>query len=153
MDLVKLEGKYGEAKVFTSDLEKGAKDQIINLLDQKFVKGADVRIMPDVHQGKGSVIGFTADLKDKVIPNIVGVDIGCGVLTVELGDKDIDFHKLDETIKKKVPSGRHVHDGRSIRFEKAEDLTVFRELKNTKRIDRSIGTLGGGKINDCLLSW
>lgn len=144
LDLVKLEGKYGEAKVFTSDLEKGAKDQIINLLDQKFVKGADVRIMPDVHQGKGSVIGFTADLKDKVIPNIVGVDIGCGVLTVELGDKDIDFRKLDETIKKKVPSGRHVHKGSSIRFEKAEDLTVFRELRNTKRIDRSIGTLGGG---------
>ncbi|MGO1468445.1 MAG: RtcB family protein [Tissierella sp.] len=141
---MELKGKYGKAKVFTDDLEKGAKDQIINLLDQEFVEGADVRIMPDVHQGKGSVIGFTADLKDKVIPNIVGVDIGCGVLTVELGDKEIDFKKLDNIIKQKVPAGSSVHKGRKTRFEKAEDLTVFRELKNTKRIDRSIGTLGSG---------
>lgn len=146
MNLVELEGKYGKAKVFTDDLEEGARDQIVNLLDQEFIKGADVRIMPDVHKGKGSVIGFTADLKDKVIPNIVGVDIGCGVLTVELGDKDIDFKKLDRVIKRNVPSGRHVHKSTRHRFDKAKDLTVYRELKNTKRIDRSIGTLGGGKI-------
>ena len=74
-----LEGLYGKAKVFTDNLEDGAKDQIINLLNQDFVEGSKVRIMPDVHQGMGCVIGFTADMGDKVIPNIVGVDIGCGV--------------------------------------------------------------------------
>ena len=82
---MELRGKYGMAKVFTENLEPGAKDQIIELLDQDFIEGAQVRIMPDVHQGMGCVIGFTADMGDKVIPNIVGVDIGCGMLVVELG--------------------------------------------------------------------
>ena len=142
--LVELKGKYGKAKVFTSDIEDGAKDQIINLLDQNFVEGSDVRIMPDVHQGIGSVIGFTADMGDKVIPNIVGVDIACGMLTIELGDLDIDLPKLDKIIHNKIPSGRNVHDGRKYEFDKLEDLHIFRELKNTRRLERSIGTLGGG---------
>ncbi len=141
---MELKGKYGTAKVFTDDLEDGAKEQIINLLDQSFIKGSDVRIMPDVHQGIGSVIGFTADMGDKVIPNIVGVDIGCGMLTVELGDIDVDLSKLDKIIKNKIPSGRNVHSARKYEFDALQDLHVFRDLKNTKRLERSIGTLGGG---------
>lgn len=143
---MELKGKYGTAKVFVDELEEAAKEQILNLLDQKFVKDSDVRIMPDVHVGKGSVIGFTADMGDKVIPNIVGVDIGCGMLTVELGDMDIDLERLDRVISKKIPSGRHVHSSRKYEFDKLEDLHVFRDLRNTKRAIRSIGTLGGGKI-------
>lgn len=141
---MELKGKYGKAKVFTDIIEDGAREQIEKLLDQDFVEGSDVRIMPDVHQGMGCVIGFTADMKDKVIPNIVGVDIGCGVITVELGDREIDLSKLDDIVNKKIPSGSSVHGGRKVKFDKLEDLKIFRELKDTRRLERSIGTLGGG---------
>lgn len=142
--MVELKGKYGTAKVFVDELEEGAKDQILTLLDQKFVEGSNVRIMPDVHQGKGSVIGFTAHMGDKIIPNIVGVDIGCGMLTVELGNKHIDLERLDEVITKNIPSGRNVHSERKYKFDKLEDLHVLRDLRDTRRIIRSIGSLGGG---------
>lgn len=141
---MELKGKYGKAKVFTDIIEDGAREQIEKLLDQDFIEGSDVRIMPDVHQGMGCVIGFTADMKDKVIPNIVGVDIGCGVITVELGDREIDLSKLDDIVNKKIPSGSSVHGGRKVKFDKLEDLKIFRELKDTRRLERSIGTLGGG---------
>ena len=142
---MELKGEYGSAKVFAKELEDGAKEQIVRLLDQTFIEGSTVRIMPDVHQGMGCVIGFTADMGDKVIPNIVGVDLGCGMLTVELGKADIDFPTLDKIIKDKVPSGRNVHEARKYNFEKLEELHVFRELRDTRRIERSVGTLGGGK--------
>lgn len=142
--MIELKGKYASAKVFADGLEQGAKEQILTLLDQKFIKGSAVRIMPDVHQGKGSVIGFTAEMGDKIVPNIVGVDIGCGMLTVELGDMDIDLKRLDEVITKKIPSGRNVHSERKYDFDRLQDLHVFRELRDTRRIIRSIGSLGGG---------
>ena len=141
---MELVGKYNKAKVFAGNLEEGAKEQIIELLNQDFTKDAKVRIMPDVHQGMGCVIGFTAEMGDKVIPNIVGVDIGCGMLTVELGHIEIDLPRLDKIIYNKVPSGKNVHEGRKYVFDKLEDLNCLRELKNTKRIVRSIGSLGGG---------
>lgn len=142
---MEVEGLYGKAKVFTDNLEEGAKEQIIRLLEQDFIEGSKVRIMPDVHKGMGCVIGFTADMGDKVIPNIVGVDIGCGVLTVELGDMDIDLPKLDKFIRNNIPSGRHVHSSRKYEFDRLQDVHIFRDLRNTKRIERSVGTLGGGK--------
>ncbi|NLC04601.1 MAG: RtcB family protein, partial [Tissierellia bacterium] len=141
---MELKGEYGSAKVFAKELDDGAKDQIVRLLDQSFIEGSTVRIMPDVHQGMGCVIGFTADMGEKVIPNIVGVDLGCGMLTVELGKADIDFPTLDKIIKDKVPSGRSVHESRKYDFDKLEELHVFRELKDTRRIERSLGTLGSG---------
>jgi RNA-splicing ligase RtcB len=141
---MELKGEYGSAKVFAKDLEEGAKEQIVKLLDQDFLEGSTVRIMPDVHQGMGCVIGFTADMGEKVIPNIVGVDLGCGMLTVELGKVDIDFPTLDKIIKNKVPSGKDVHTSRKYDFDKLAELHVFRELRDTKRIEKSIGTLGSG---------
>lgn len=141
---MELQGKYGSAKVFTKELEDGAKEQIVNLLDQDFIEGSKVRIMPDVHQGMGCVIGFTADMGDKVIPNIVGVDIGCGMLTVELGDIDINLEALDKIIYNKIPSGSKTHNAKKYNFERLKELHCLRDLKNTKRIERSIGTLGGG---------
>lgn len=111
---------------------------------QEAFKDCKVRIMPDVHAGKGCVIGFTADLGDKVIPNIVGVDIGCGMLTIELGKQEMDFEKLDQVIRKFIPSGWSVHEQKIAKFPKILDLKCFRELKNTNRFERSIGTLGGG---------
>ncbi|MGB4509923.1 MAG: RtcB family protein, partial [Syntrophomonadaceae bacterium] len=82
--MLELQGKYNTAQVFTSDIEETAERQIINLCNQEFVKGCKIRIMPDCHAGVGCVIGFTADLGDLVVPNLVGVDIGCGAYVVEL---------------------------------------------------------------------
>lgn len=131
-------------KIFTKNVEQEAVDQIELLLAQDAFKDCKVRIMPDVHAGKGCVIGFTADLGEKVIPNIVGVDIGCGMLCVSLGQTDIDFEKLDNVIRSYVPSGRDVHEGKIIRFDELQELKCYRELRDTKRLERSIGTLGGG---------
>jgi RNA-splicing ligase RtcB len=133
-----------DLKIFTNNIEPEAVNQVYNLVKQPAFQNCKVRIMPDVHAGKGCVIGFTADLGDKVIPNIVGVDIGCGMLTITLGNVSIDLEALDHAIRKRVPSGRNVHDGRSIKFPDIQELYCYRELKDTKRLERSIGTLGGG---------
>lgn len=132
-------------KIFTSNIEQEAIDQINTLLDQPAFKDCKVRIMPDVHAGAGCVIGFTADLGDKVIPNIVGVDIGCGMLTIKLNVTEIDFEKLDKVIRDKVPYGRNVHEGRIPGgYSDIQNLYCYRNLKDTKRLERSLGTLGGG---------
>lgn len=133
-----------DLKIFTENIEPEALNQIYTLVKQPAFADCKVRIMPDVHAGAGCVIGFTADLGDKVIPNIVGVDIGCGMLTVELGNIEIDLAQIDSIIREYVPSGRNVHEGRNVRFEELQQLRCFRELKDTKRLERSIGTLGGG---------
>lgn len=133
-----------DLKLFTDNIEPDALNQIYTLVKQPAFKNCKVRIMPDVHAGAGCVIGFTADLGDKVIPNIVGVDIGCGMLTIELGKIDIDFQFLDNIIRNKIPSGRNTHDGRMVRFDDLKKLYCYRELKDSKRLERSIGTLGGG---------
>ena len=131
-------------KIFTENIEQEAIDQINTLLDQPAFADCKVRIMPDVHAGAGCVIGFTANLGDKVIPNIVGVDIGCGMLTVNLGKIDIDYAELDKVIRDNVPCGYNIHEGRKVRFDKIQELRCYRELKDTRRFERSIGTLGGG---------
>lgn len=133
-----------DLKIFTDDIEQEAINQINELLDQEAFKDSKIRIMPDVHAGKGCVIGFTGNLGNKVIPNIVGVDIGCGMLCVELGTIDLDLEKLDKIIRQFVPSGFEVHDERKYKFLELQDLKCYRELKDTKRLERSIGTLGGG---------
>ena len=131
-------------KIFTNDIEQEAVNQIEELLEQEPFKNCKVRIMPDVHAGKGCVIGFTADLGDKVIPNIVGVDIGCGMLCVELGKINLDLERLDKIINEHIPSGRNIRESKLINFDKINDLYCLRELKETKKFNRAIGTLGGG---------
>lgn len=133
-----------DLKIFTDDIEQEAINQINELLDQEAFKDSKIRIMPDVHAGKGCVIGFTGNLGDKVIPNIVGVDIGCGMLCVELGNIDLDLERLDKIIRQFVPSGFEVHAERKYKFLELQDLKCYRELRDTKRLERSIGTLGGG---------
>lgn len=142
--MTEIKGKYNTAIVYTDMIDDTAKEQIELLCDQEFVRDCRIRIMPDVHAGAGCVIGFTADLGEMVIPNIVGVDIGCGMLTVELGKTDIDLNELDNIIRNNVPSGKNVHKGRITRFPKLTDLKCYRFLKDTRRMERSIGTLGGG---------
>ena len=135
-----------DLKIFTDNIEEKAKQQIETLLKQPAFADCKVRIMPDVHAGAGCVIGFTADLGDKVIPNIVGVDIGCGMLTVPLGPTEIDFKKLDEVIRKYVPSGMNVHDKprMEIAIFQFDQLVCYESLKNVDWLERSLGTLGGG---------
>ena len=139
-----IKGEYNEAKVFTDKLDNECREQIKGLLDLEVFQDAQVRIMPDCHAGASCVIGFTADLGDKIIPNIVGVDIGCGMLTVELGNIEIDFERLDMVIRDHIPSGREVHTGRQMRFEELQKMNCYRSLKDTKAIERAIGSLGGG---------
>ena len=139
-----------DLKIFTDNIEQEAIDQINTLLEQPAFADCKVRIMPDVHAGAGCVIGFTADLGDKVIPNIVGVDIGCGMLTVELGCIDIDYDKLDATIRALIPSGRNVHDdfdlvpGIGKAKELIDELHCKEYLRKISWLERSMGTLGGG---------
>ena len=132
--MIIVNGKYNAAKIFTTQVEDGCLEQIRGLLNLEAFEGAKIRIMPDCHAGAGCVIGFTANLGDKIIPNIVGVDIGCGMLTVELGKTEIDFEKLDRVIQNYVPSGRDVHPGRLMRFEQMQDMHCYRTLKDTKKI-------------------
>ena len=150
-----------DLKIFTDNIEQEAIDQINVLLEQPAFSDCKVRIMPDVHAGAGCVIGFTADLGDKVIPNIVGVDIGCGMLTVELGGvdtgingktdssivdyvTDIDYEKLDNVIRTCIPSGRNVHEEINYIFPELKNLRCYNNLKNIDWLERSMGTLGGG---------
>lgn len=139
-----IKGVYNEAKIFTDQVDAACFAQIQGLLDLEVFQDAKVRIMPDCHAGASCVIGFTADLGDKIIPNVVGVDIGCGMLTVELGKIHMDYVKLDQVIREYIPSGREVHQGRQMRFQKLQEMYCYRQLKDTKSIERSIGTLGGG---------
>lgn len=135
-----------DLKIFTENIEQEAIDQINTLMEQPAFSDCKVRIMPDVHAGAGCVIGFTADLGDKVIPNIVGVDIGCGMLTVKLGKIDIDYEKLDKVIRERVPSGRNIHFNQIyFQFPRLYELRCYKHLNSSNlRFARSVGTLGGG---------
>ena len=139
-----ITGKYNTAKIFIDQCEDACVEQVRELLNQEPFRDAKVRIMPDCHAGKSCVIGFTANLGDKIIPNVVGVDIGCGMLTVELGKIEIDYERLDEVIKTYVPSGREINEGRLMKFPKIQQMKCYRELKDTRRLERAIGSLGGG---------
>lgn len=132
-----------DLKIFTDSIEPEALNQIYTLIKQPAFANCKVRIMPDVHAGKGCVIGFTADLGDKVIPNIVGVDIGCGMLCCEIGKIDIDYENLDSVIREYIPAGRAVRE-EEINFPQLEELYCKDQLKNMEWLKCSLGTLGGG---------
>ena len=130
-------------KIFTDNIDQKAIEQIDLLLEQDAFKNSKVRIMPDVHAGKGCVIGFTGDLGDKVIPNIVGVDIGCGMFCANLGKIDIDYKKLDDFINENIPSGMDVNEEKKADFDLTQ-LYCYKEITHYTRLEQSIGSLGGG---------
>ena len=132
-----------DLKIFTNDIEEKALKQIDLLLEQEAFKDSKVRIMPDVHAGKGCVIGFTGDLGDKVIPNIVGVDIGCGMFCANLGKIEIDFQKLDSFITNNIPNGMNVIRNKIADFDLTK-LYCYSKLKNYNWFENSVGSLGGG---------
>jgi len=132
-----------DLKIFTDNIDEIALKQIDELLEQEAFKNSKVRIMPDVHAGKGCVIGFTGNLGDKVIPNIVGVDIGCGLYCANLGKIEIDYEKLDKFINENIPSGMNVND-RVIEDFDIKQLYCYDDLKHYSWIKKSVGSLGGG---------
>ena len=143
--MLEIHGKYSDAVVFTDVIEEAAEAQIRQLCDQAFTEGSKIRIMPDVHAGAGCTIGTTMTIRDKIVPNLVGVDIGCGMLTVCLGTQELSFDRLDDLIYKKIPSGFNVRQ-RPHPLNGEIDLT---ELRCYSRIRHdyamlSLGTLGGG---------
>ncbi|NLZ36493.1 MAG: RtcB family protein [Clostridiales bacterium] len=140
--MLEIKGKVSTAICYASVVEEEAIEQIRRMCDHDFTSGSKIRIMPDVHAGKGCTIGTTMTIVDKVVPNIVGVDIGCGMYTVELGNIEIDCAAVD-AVANFIPSGRNVWDSRQERFDLTE-FRCYRNLKQTQRLERSLGTLGGG---------
>lgn len=140
--MLEIKGSRTTAICYGSIIEDEAIEQIQRMCNQGFAEGSNIRIMPDVHVGKGCTIGTTMTVKDKAVPNLVGVDIGCGMYTVNLGNQEIDLEKFDEACHY-IPSGKKAWDGRQERFDLTE-LRSFRSLKRSKWIEKSLGTLGGG---------
>lgn len=140
--MLEIKGKVNTAICYAKVIEEEAIEQIQRMCDYEFTQDSKIRIMPDVHAGKGCTIGTTMTVRDKAVPNIVGVDIGCGMYTVNLGKESIDLQKLDEAAHF-VPSGMNVWEGRQEKFDLTK-LRCYRSLRDTKRLERSLGTLGGG---------
>ena len=143
--MLEVKGEYNTAKVFTNNIEDVAIAQIKNLCDQAFTQGSKIRIMPDVHAGAGCTIGTTMTISDKIIPNLVGVDIGCGMETIQISNKDIDLAKLDKLIYRNIPSGYNIRKTPHNFVEQIE-LSILKCANNVniERATKSIGTLGGG---------
>ena len=137
-----IRGKFNTAISFAKVIEDSAREQIRRMCNYEFTKDSKIRIMPDVHAGAGCTIGTTMTITDKAVPNIVGVDIGCGMYTVKLETDSLDFERVDEAAHY-IPSHRNVWDFKQEKFDLTE-LNCYRSLKNTRWIERSLGTLGGG---------
>jgi RNA-splicing ligase RtcB len=145
--MIEIIGKYNTAKVFTNSLDDSSKEQIEKLCNQSFTEGSTIRLMPDVHAGAGCTIGTTMTIKDKIVPNLVGVDIGCGMETLiipVLASKDFDPVRLDDIIHSSIPSGMNIRDDMHQYADKALLNQIRCPAINPDRAKKSIGTLGGG---------
>ena len=140
--MLEIKGKVNSAICYAKVIDDSAIEQIRRMCDYELTKGSRIRIMPDVHAGKGCTIGTTMTVTDKAGPNIVGVDIGCGMYTVKFIDTVLDFETIDEACHF-IPSGMNVWDGRIERFD-LTSLRCYRSLRHSRRLERSLGTLGGG---------
>lgn len=143
--MIELKGKYNEAKIFTDVVDEASISQVLLLLNQEFTAGSKIRLMPDIHAGAGCTIGTTMTITDKIVPNLVGVDIGCGMETVKIKESHIELQKLDKLIYEKIPSGFNVREKTHRYFDEVnlEDLFCYRSI-DLGRAERSLGSLGGG---------
>lgn len=142
MEYIEIKGRVNTAVCYAKVVEDEAIEQVRRMCDYPMTEGSRIRIMPDVHSGKGCTIGTTMTITDKAVPNVVGVDIGCGMYTVDIGKGDVDFMMVDAAAHY-IPSGTSVWEGRKEKFD-LTGLKCYRELKDTPRLARSLGTLGGG---------
>jgi tRNA-splicing ligase RtcB len=143
--VIRVQGTHNTAICYCDELEQTAADQIRAVCDRPEFADSKIRIMPDVHAGMGCTIGTTMTITDKIVPGMVGVDIGCGMETVQIAETSVDFAKLDRVIRTHIPSGREVRDTHHD-LNSEIDLTELRCARevNLERARRSIGTLGGG---------
>lgn len=143
---MELRGKYSNAKIFTDNVDETTIGQVINLCNQEFSKDSNIRIMPDCHAGAGCVIGTTMKITDKIVPNLVGVDIGCGVTVKSFKKRKMDLNELDSIIRKNIPSGFNINEKPYPRVAKwyKEELEKYNDIVPLDRALKSIGTLGGG---------
>lgn len=143
--MIELNGKYSKAKVFTDIIDEESISQIISLCNQEFAANQNIRIMPDVHAGSGCTVGTSMTVTDKVVPAMVGVDIGCGMETIKIKEKHIELQKLDKLIYNKIPGGFEIREKPHRYIEKTslETLYCFDHI-NFLRAEKSLGTLGGG---------
>lgn len=141
--MIELKGKYNSCKVFTDLIDASAISQLTLLMNQEFCKNSQIRIMPDVHAGAGCTIGTTMTIHDKIVPNLVGVDIGCSVTCIQIQETAFDPQKLDNVIRSCIPSGHDIHDNENRTYTDIENLRCKNHV-DLSRAYRSIGTLGGG---------
>ncbi len=140
--MFEIRGKINTAICYATVVEEEAIEQIRRMCNFEMTAGSQIRIMPDVHAGKGCTIGTTMTITDKVVPNVVGVDIGCGMYTVNLGNIELDFERIDEAAHF-IPSGNETWESRQEKFDLTR-LRCYRQLSRTGRLEKSLGTLGGG---------
>lgn len=143
--MLEVSGRYNSAKIFTDTVDQASIAQVILLCSQEFTQGSRIRMMPDIHAGAGCTVGTTMTIRDKVVPNLVGVDIGCGMETVRLRERHLEPQQLDKLIRQKIPSGFSIRD-KAHRYMEKVDLTALRCYKSVDalRAEKSLGTLGGG---------
>lgn len=143
--MLELKGKYNEAKIFTDIVDEASISQVLLLLNQEFVSDSKIRLMPDIHAGAGCTIGTTMTITDKIVPNLVGVDIGCGMEVIEVKEKHIELGKLDKLIYEKIPSGFNIREKTHRYFKdiNLEELYCYKKI-DKRRAEKSLGTLGGG---------
>ena len=143
--MIEVKGKYNEARIFTDVVDSASIAQVQELCNQEFTAGSRIRLMPDIHAGKGCTIGTTMTITDKVVPNLVGVDIGCGMETTRIREKRLELQKLDKLIYEKIPSGFSIRE-KAHRYASQIDLSQLHCARHVDllRAEKSIGTLGGG---------
>lgn len=143
--MIEVKGKYNKAKIFTDVVDNASISQVVLLLNQEFIAGSRIRFMPDIHAGAGCTIGTTMTITDKIVPNLVGVDIGCGMECVRIKEKHIELQKLDKLIYSKIPSGFNIRQTTHKYYDNInlEDLYCYHMI-NADRAEKSLGTLGGG---------
>lgn len=143
--MIELQGKYNTAKIFTDVVDEASIAQVIELCNQEFTSGSRIRMMPDIHAGAGCTVGTTMTVSNRIVPNLVGVDIGCGMYVLKLKEKHIELQKLDKVIREQIPSGFGIRSRPHALAEEAE-LSSLRCIKavNPTRAELSIGSLGGG---------
>lgn len=145
--MIELNGKYSDAKIYTDNIEQEALGQIIELINTPAFENTNVRIMPDTHAGKGCVIGFTAIMKDKVVPNLIGVDIGCGMLTVKLGDSELSLTDIDYYIHHNIPHGCKNNNKivANVSGIEKDVISIAKKMnKDYGNFLKGVGSLGGG---------
>ena len=143
--MIEVTGKYNSAKIFTDIVDQQSIAQVIELCNQPFCQGSRIRMMPDIHAGAGCTVGTTMTIADKIVPNLVGVDIGCGMETLRLAEEELDLQRLDQLIRREIPSGFAVRQ-KNHPFCKKIDLQKLKckDHVDLPRAEKSMGTLGGG---------